>query len=404
MANIVKHYNSSWIDITDYVVSGVDKIPSSMMNEDFTLKAESFTIEVAVTVRDHASYADDFEFAAGELVQFLMEDTSFIIGGIIESSVFSYEDQIFIIRVRPEVKALEDYKVDYNTLNTEIASGANWYEYDSSDALYATPVVGVLWLMKCLFSVAGYTLDVDDVKDSVILNRTEWSLDITYQDLITYPVILWCINQSVACSHDTIDDTDEDYRRNKISFFTLLSELLSSLSLVLVQTAPGEFKLIEETSNYTVADDDKFVYEKESLKGDVSIDVAGIRNQVNWTNVMANYGSATPTNIEAVSIGEGDQIDYMMNLVIMYTNAKTLDNKYSDSYSFQECFAWASTDLIITILTNIWLNTAQKRVRALVSNSTKEKILTNFESDKNSVMNHNIDMEWTNSEIVQETY
>ena len=420
MANKVEHYYSAaWRDISDYVEGGIDRIPRSMINEDFTLKAEMFTITIAETIRQSAVYPDNFEFSAGELLKFTMNDTSFVIGGKIDSSTYNYMNMTFDVRVKLTIKDLEDYKVDATTLGTQLATGVNWYEYCALDGVVGLPVVGLLWVMQSMFIVAGYTLDVSEVENEVVLTQANWGLnfatiDITYRDFMTYPAILMCINQSVAVVSSVIDSVDNDYRRNKISFFECLSVLLSALSLGLVQTSMTAFKLVSSTSNYIVTDDNNFEYSKEKMKAESDLTVFGIRNQTNSDENVANYGSMTPITINALSSGEGDQITYMMNLAVYITNAKTVTTEngysptyYAGTYLYQLCMPEVSLDLVfgITFPSSInWLNTAQKQVRAKVSDFVKETILTNYQSTDKTVMDHNIDMQFSNSEITQETY
>lgn len=411
MSLSVKHYNGSWIDISDYVV-GAGDVPYISRNRDWTARAESLTVQVASTIRDHASYADDFIFSKGDLFA-IWSDSTLLFNGYAEKAPLNYDTMIFEVEIRDNLQKLENYLVDYDTLHTQFATGTQWYEYESNDSLYAASIIGILWAMKCIFVVAGYTLDVSAVKDEVIFTQTNWSsVTVTYQDLMCYEMILWCLGQSIATSHATIDDATKDYRKNKKNCFEYVAALIGALNLAIVPSSATEYKLILATGNYSLSDvanpDSVYEYSKEFFYKEVDINALGIKNQVNSfsdAGGIVAYNSAAETSIPVLSTGEQDQIEYMMNFVIVCTDAKSLTNKYDDTYQYQYCVPSATTDFVITSLAGLkWINPCYNRVREKSLDYKREVITAPLDVTVKTVVENFIDLENRTSKIVQETY
>ncbi len=413
--NKVEHYHSgAWVDISDYILGGIDKIPRSLSNRDFTLRADMFNLQVAHTIK--GLYSDSaFKFLAGDKLRFSL-GTDFIFEGSVAVSDYKYSQMIFDVKIKPFVLTLENVIIDYATMHAQFATGTNWYDYTAVD-YYGYPIVGILWAMKCVFAVAGDTLDssaVDAValfsKAELAIPGTPWGVTVTYQDLILEEDRIWCIGQTVSTNHTQIDAL---YADKKINGFTFISECLSSLNLSLKQTGDTSFALISATNNYAPADDLKFDYQTKNVEkiktiDSISVKVMSSAGLTVAANLLDKCVSSTITDIETWTLGKGGGVDYLSNFVILDTDAKKFTDKYLFHYSTTfltpvPSLTWtANDDGIDTYGVN--MNTAYRKILSAVSNLAEETILTNYQPTVKTVTEHNIDLEWDNSEIVQEVY
>lgn len=414
MANKVEHYYGAvWVDISDYVVDGVDKIPRSFMNEDLTLKTDMFSISVAETIRTDANYNDPaFKFLAGDKFRFSVNSTIFLTG-IIDASLYQTREFVFNIKIQPSIFSLDKKTLDHTTLHDALATGTNWYEYNGYDH-YTFPTVGVLWLAGCLLGLDGLTLDVSAVKDVVIwhapVSGGDWDVDITYQDLIVDENQLYCVNQNVATFWGEVETLANNLTQNKITCFHLLSELLSSLGLVLRQIGESAFELIEPDQKYTIAADSQYDYQDEEFNAEKDTNTIGVSIVYPFIT-RDKYASNVITDITGqMAQGNVEIISSLSNLIIYYTDAKKRTNKYADAYASSLCWNVPSASKVVTdplpapYGMGIFMNTAQRKAMVKINNYQKETITTDYESTDKSVLEHNADLEWSNSEIVQETY
>ena len=418
--NKVEHFHSgSWVDISDYIIGGVDKIPRSLSNRDFTLRADMFTLQVAITIQDYYSNPA-FKFLAGDKLKFTL-GTDFIYEGSVAVSDYDYSGVVFNVKIKPFIMTLEDVIIDYNTLHAQFATGTNWYDYVAAD-YYGNPIVGILWAMKCVFALAGYTLDssaIDAIqlfsKAELAIPGTPWGVTVTYQDLILEEDRIWCIGQTVSTNHSQIDAL---YGDKKINGFTFISECLSSLNLVLQQTGDTSFALVGASSitganNYVVADDDNYDYQYKNVEKKKTIDSISVRvmSSAGLTvaaNLLDKCQSSAVTNIETWTLGKGSGIDYLSNFVILATDAK----KFTDKYLFHYSTTFLTPVPSLTLAANdegidtygVNMNTGYRKILSAVSNLAEETILTNYQPTSKAVTEHNIDLVWDNSEIVQEVY
>jgi hypothetical protein len=414
MANVVKHYyEDAWVDISDYVES-ISEIPTSLRNRDFTLKSERLRLSIASTIRDVRGV--DYEFSEDEKFAVYVDDV-LKFQGIVENSEYLYRDMTFDIELRHTITLLETVKMDYATLHTEISSGTNWYEYTQPD-YYDKSVVGFLWLLKCIFSVAGFTLDTTEIDDEVLFtsriidesNESYPLIDITYQDLFMWEVHIWCLGQQEAIDYSIVQDVD------KISAKDFLSEVLSRIPIVVIQSDIDSFKLAIHTANYSITDDNKYEYSKRAVKAETSLPYLAVSFDTPVS--ISNYYNTDINNkytIPRYTIGGGNiSINIMANFYIYFSNAKTLTNKYEDEY-FSRRFTpddgllhELTSDLIFyefhDLLYNFTLNLASIEISSKINSLTEEEIETTYQSTVNTVEEHSIDLEWSNSKIKQVTY
>jgi hypothetical protein len=435
MANSVKYnpIESAIVDLTDYIDS-IDLVPLINRNRDYTLTIPSVSLVVSVTIRDYLD-DDSFVFDEGKYIYFY-SGTTIVYSGIITSSFYNAASMTFKISTRSILSLLDTNAmlIEYSILHTLLSTGTNWWEWyvESVYSPSGPNDVGVLWLLKILFYLAGVTssinaLDVSGVEDVVLWHATDWDIDITYKDLMIDEGMLYCINQSVATKYTVIDDANNDYNTNKITFFELVSEIFSSLGLTICQTGNQTFELKTESANYTLVDDDVYEYESGNLLAEK--DIADIGIHAKWLDTFnsiltrGHYYVETITDIprdedptklswidgvgwkvDKLRIPKGTEyLTPMFNLCIFYTDAK-LGGGYGSPYNTRVCYATASQDKIITVGGNLCQNIVQKKVLEKTASFQQETVLTNKETTYSTISEHTIDFQWDNSNIKQETF
>lgn len=411
----------NWVDITG-VVESIGKAPYTGRNRDYTARLGRISLKIAITIRD---LLDDETFNPSEDTPIrISHDSTFIYGGYIVKNLYNFADMSFSVEIQNNLGALQGVIVDYDTLHTAFATGTNWYEYQID--WVGNKIVGVLWAMKKMFEAANLTLDVSGVQNEVVVTYSGETYirncSIDFKDFFFYENKLWCAGQSICADHTVIDNTDHDYNRYKQNAFDIVSEVCSSLMLTLKQTAINSFTLVyTPDESYSVNDDDNFDYTQEKIKAS-TIDYADNLSWVTVTNSLSDYERTEaqyPTiksdGITQSTRGRGTPVQTITNFMIYYSDAKvnTSPSGYLDNYNIIYCMGWITTDFINTVPDMQWgddvvdykhVNSIAMKVREAGANYTEEVILTNFESVSKNVVEHNIDLEWGNSEIIQEAY
>lgn len=350
MSLSVKHYHSgSWVDISDYVI-GADPVPYISRNRDWTLRADTWTVNIAATIRKDASYnSDTFKFLADD--RFAVWDaTKLLFVGYVKKAPLDYATMVFNVETVSDIQKTDNYKIDYATLHAALIAGSpTQYEY-RAQSYYVMPTVHYLYLMKKMFSIAGLTLDtsaIDNVVAFHYIYDATYNADVKYRDLFVGESELYCLNQSADAYHTIIDNTLYDYNKDKITFFELLKELCGILSIAIVPTAIDNYKLILATSNYSIADDDKYEYASEDVSADEELANLGLSIQsLDYTKVLS--GSAN-SNMQTTSMGSGSGLSWLSKLrinfiyeIIIYDAAKVVAISAA---------SWSSDTLHITTAT-----------------------------------------------------
>lgn len=407
---MIELYNSAaWVDISDYVTN-VQKAPNSMRNRDWTVKAERLVISVAVTIR--TLLADEtFKFTDGMLIR-VSQGATFIYGGYVEESGYNNDSMEFDVTLKTSLGNLQQKIVDYDTLHAVFATGTNWYDYTAADYFSRGAIVGVLWTLKKMFSVSGLTLTTTDVDTVTLVTHIGSSpfrdCTTTFRDLFFYENMIWCAGQPVCVDHSIIDSQNYDYNRDKINCLDLVSEIITSLKLKLTQTSITEYNLEYVEDSYSIADDDVFSQSSRDIKAAVT-DYVNNLSYLWFFNDPASYGSLTITNDGSFTYGKGRLLDSIKNFTIYYSDAKLNTNHYTESYDILTCIPSVFGDLSIDFIVddngpNASINRYAMRAKELATAYTKTDILTNFQSSKKNVIDHYIDLEWSNSVITQEAY
>lgn len=417
MATRIEHLHTTWQDISDYAVS-FGKIPFNPVNRDYSLQAQTWEVVIAETLRD--KYADPtFDFIADDQLRVYDDNDVLIFSGYVDKSVFDYRTMAFNVTVKTSIMSLEKIKVDYSTLHTRLITGANWWEYTAQSFFYNMPIVGVIWTLKKIFEAGGLTLDTTAVDDVTLFTRIasgdQFNPDVIvkYKDLYFYEDILYCINQSVSVKH-TIIDVRLDFASSKISCFQFVSSICSYLRLAVRLTGISDYKLISLTSNYTTAstgsditDDNKFEYSLEKIRAeDVTVSAGGmIFIEANLPNYLQEPLTGEEIAIQQSSGGGGTIINTLKGMAMFFSDAKNKTNHYEDEHAYVVCSNIASVDFAIDDgETGATLNLISLLVREKISNYLQEVVTTNSLTQEKTILRNDIDLEWSNSEITQETF
>lgn len=427
----IEHYQggSSWVDISDYLVSS-GKIPRAFRNRDFTLRADYVDVTIAGSLRGVLGYASDFEFSVDEQVRFKDDSDSIIWVGKIDSSNLNYETLEFSLSIRSTLIDLKTKYIDYDTIHATFAAGTlaqYWTDYLTYNS------VQLLWALECAFSVAGLSLTVPNaIKTTSLFTRTistgTWNeREITFADLYFDEYQLYCLGKQYAVQpYATAQgwrfvggggfvrnwgDIPEGIKLVKtkendpaVDCFAFVSEALTSTRLS-IKVDNGAYTLAYGAGTYTIADDDKYGYEK--LKEPSEAELAGcswvtLNPSGNWLITSSNrdkYYDSTATDIDEIIFGDADPIAIMPNFRILFADTSDFSGEYGEAV----CEPDLSADLIIADgqITG-HLNPIANRYDAVVNSRVVERITCPYQSTHQAVEEHNVDLEQETSEIIQE--
>ena len=313
--SVNSYYGGSWVDISDYVV-GAGEVPYVSRNRDWTLRLEIWDVEIAGTLRDirGASY----NFSAGD--KFTVKDgTTFLFMGVVLSSEFDNERQVFNVSIENALTYLNDYQCKYSVVHSQLSVGrANWYEYVSYD-ISGNALIGITWLLEKLFSIAGLTLNTTTVGASVLFNdATVGYGDILVREMLVDEDMFYCVNQNLASINTNVVIPSIP------TFFEYISAICSVFGFCFQPTgADGSgnftFTLVHETANYTIADDDKYEYQEIVKDSQYKTNYSGC--DYAYDSNRAHYRSVTIYSLTEYTTGGWDhKVDYLKNLFFFYTD------------------------------------------------------------------------------------
>jgi hypothetical protein len=321
------YYNSAWNDISNYVTS-IDKVPFVARNRDMTVRLESWSINVAITLNQISPFnAGWTSFLQKERIRILDGAVSLFVG-YVTSSPYDYSSMEFNVTTITDLNKLQDYLVDYDTLHSVISGGSPSTTEYRPYSYYIMPTVHWTYLIKKMFLIAGLTLDTSDIDDVVAFPYT-WvelggiTMDVTFKDFFTGESELYCLEHSVNAYHTIIDSELYDHKKDKITFFKLIDTICSALGMVINLVSADNYTLIQAVLNdsHTVADDDKFEYSIDQIDGGESIDNLGVSVDFDTYPDTPSYclsGTNANTNPTAISYGEGGGLDWFAKLRIMW--------------------------------------------------------------------------------------
>jgi len=230
--------------------------------------------------------------------------------------------------------------------------------------------------------------------------------DITYGDFYVYPCELWCINQNIATSYETIDDDfNGNYGNSKINCFDFVSFICSCFGLVLNPTDYGTFTLTTHNASiYTVNNDDKYDYEYKDVESEIDacrVEFYCSNGDFLFEDPPYNnpYVVATENAITLFfwsGLSGGESIDYYRNCIIYFRNP---DNPSQD----KKWFLADANDELNEPTHNIF-NPCYYKIHPKVNGYAQETIVTKITTDIKNVLSHYINIKDRTSEIIQVTY
>lgn len=422
--NLYNYHSAAWVDISDYLVSA-SEIPFTSRNGDWTLRGETWNIEIAGSIQDELPAG--YSLGKGNQVK-ITKDAGFLISGYIEQSNFNYERQIYEIVVNSPLLKLKDKMVGYDNLHAPFATGSAsqyWVDYLTYNS------VQVLWALEKVFALCGLTLTVPaPLKATTLFTRTAstgaWAgRAITYADLYFDEYQLYCLGmQSAAQPVSVISDPfiryDSFYTHlqnlnitlkvnndPEVNCFDFVSEIFTSLKLTVQETDTYAYTLIAPTTNFTIADDDNYnysTYEILARSTDLGYSWVTYNASGNWSITSSNrdkYYSATETNPPDNVTENKDKISIMQNFRILFADTATVSSEYNESV----CSPDLSGSLIIDDeSTTGHLNPFACRYANQAGDFTVQEITTAATDTFKTVAENFIDLENRTSRIIQETY
>lgn len=430
------YYSGAWADISDYVI-GANDAPFNSRNRDYSLRAEGINLEIAGTIRDvrGASY----EFPANHLVR-IYSDTTPLFSGYVDTSQWDNDTYSFNLTVKNMLEKLHDFEVDSNTIYSTISAGTNWWEYTNEatqyyGAMFDGGVVGITWLLKCLFNIAGLALDTSAIDDTTIFTAPQTTqghfaggVAIKYKHLFMHETFVYCTNQSKCTNYIADDDAQASFNDSKVDFFEFSSEtmkVLASLDSVLIlklesvndTTGLTTYKIITASESITISNDDRYADQqvKEKAENNDPTNIGVVYTETYHLFQGSDY------TVTLNPLGKGSEIKIWNNFEILISDAPGLTNHYADQYAFMRLGLHVSDTalssqsvyivygisggLLQKYLETYYLpNILKLRYRSLGLDYQSRETTTSLWVTNSAVVENMIDLENRTSTITQETY
>lgn len=407
----ISHSGGAFTSISDYLASS-DKIPYVLRNRDFTPSVEPVNMSLSITCPITPSRGDGFK---------VLVDSTLVFAGYAKSVLLNYDDRTFDLEIVNDLLKLDEHLVEYSELHSALTVNyGDWMKYSTFanttygglNTQYNSANVGLMHLLKNMFSIAGLSLDTSLLDEAVLISGwTYWSGggydvpttgNVLYKHLFVWEEEMYCINQQVATYHTNLDVStgsvgSDGYQGKKISFWDYVREICSNLSLYLKIAGVNQFTLTKATDNYTVIDDRKYEYSNPSTDAQ-NVNLSMVR----YYGIPENYQTDTVTELgsaQAAWDGKGSTIvkTYNNHLIHFY-------DYYSGAYR-----PYAPNDLACFVVTGgSWdrgdnnINMIQNRVNELTKAYSQGIITTDLTTTFKTVRSHKIDIARRRSEIIQE--
>jgi hypothetical protein len=410
------YHNDSWVDISS-VVTKVELAIRNSRNRDFSMKAESFRITVAWTIKD-LLVDESYEFSVGSQIK-ISHLGDFLFCGYIDVSDPDYNEMVFSITVVNDFKKLSAVIIQYATLHSLFLAGIQWYEYNGNAFSIGAAVVGIPWMLQCMFQAAGLLLDVSELNETVLFTRQPEvypfvgfspAVAIKYKHLFIIEEMLWCINQGIAVSHELIDQDGQSYNKNKINCFDLIKDIPSYLNFAIRQTGLNTFKAVPFTENSEIAPELTWDYSKTRIRHDF-LD-SGITTTFSYNPTIGPY-KVYPTVAEIIDYSKGtgkESITILNNFNVFFSDAENKENHYDEYFETRTWESNLSSDFIITVhepannSDHVTFNPFANKIAEKIKDVTREVTLTNYLDEDDTTIQHSVDLTWDNSEIIQEVF
>ena len=325
MPPIFRHNNS--ILINDYVDS-CDKVPTmTAKNRDKTLIISQFEIVLS----------DNYPKPAKNDVIRAYSNSSTthpFFSGYVFSVKQDYNNDQYIVTVISEFQKLQDLKITYDNLHTQLQQTTSLYDYCSSDN-FGLPNVQVLYLIKQMMFMAGLNLIIGTaLRDNLleILTYAGDTYNMTVDELVLDENVVYALNQSYALNKIGII-ADVEKQNLVLSCFDFISEFCSHFNahIFLVSYGFANWYQIDIAGPTTPAHPADKIYQKneEQIIGEVG----GYVHNLKFCGDRNLYNIPSPSDLqdhEFLSGNGNSNIHTINNLIYMYRKTSSMGGQPGD--------------------------------------------------------------------------
>lgn len=253
--NFEIYKNSVWQNINNHI-DGCDPVPYISRNRDYSFISEPHKMEI--------SFLCPYTPAVDDIIKIEI-DSTLIYMAYVKIITPNYEKRVYEVTTQNQLSLLNNYKVtdENNTLfNALSQNSGDLYKYNPSD-IYGCPNVNVLWLLKCMFSIAGYTLITTAVDN---LEFAYTYVSVPYCKLAMDENMVYCVGINAAGHKSVIM---KDHRDEVATFFKLSQDIISVLGLSVITVDINTYALIKSADTaYVIPENDKWEYKRETINVD----------------------------------------------------------------------------------------------------------------------------------------
>lgn len=327
--------------IDNYIVSA-QPVPYISRNRDYSLRAEIWSISIAMTYATTPVIGDKIE---------VFSDAQIIFGGEISNVLPKYDSRTWQIEVESSLGVLRTRQFDIDTIYSSLYPGSSpaWYEFTYT-TYYSFPIVGVVYLLKTIFTFMGLTLTTSDIEDLPYVGIASTSGNFasspgvyaTLKYMFFRVDTLFNINKSALEPLSVLEQDDYD---SGVTLFDIVSEICSMLGLTLICTSYKNYNLINTLemsingfpSTITTTDNNSYEYSPEVIRS--------FAKKIIFSNnfTVKTHWNTGKTYLES-SNGTGEPLNIIQNLEILISDAYDKTTHYAESFAFTRLAMVASSD------------------------------------------------------------
>jgi hypothetical protein len=377
LAYSVEIYRSAaWKDISDAVIA-ISPIPWIYRNRDYT----PIVNPIKISLSSSSAYSP---FVYDDLIQ-VKSGATVIWSGYIDEAIYSGTSRSYECIVDNDLLLLNRYIIENGTIT--LAAGA---------FQYTAPRINLMYLMKQMFTAAGLTLSTAAIDaETFYTHYYTANVAVPYNRLMIDENELYVLNQSSSAVYTTMDG-ETSFNSGKITFWRFIQAICGHLRLGIFITANRTYKLAVKTSNFTISDATKYLYNSKTEKAkydDVSLDVL--------TTTEAVAAGAVVTDMTRTS-NEGKSTETVTMLNGLSIRTYDHDGSWVSNASGQTLDPRLSKDMPCAGLTMYSPVIAQLDSKNLIYQ--REEIVTTATLTENTVIENSLDIVSETSRIIQETY
>ena len=245
-------------DLSDYVTQCED-IP-------IYYERNSSWEPIISTFKFTVSHTAPVRVAKDDSITFFM-DGQFKFSGIVEDVNVGYPERADQISVASKLRLLQNNKLEHvpefysvytNTTNVNKYNPSdNWVWSNDGVHWNGGNIQGnnasLLWMLQCMFTYCGLTLDVSDVESILVAKTNTGNImnDIMYpaRDIVVDIESLWTINIDSSVNYSRVN---ADYADSKITMFDYVRIVCAYFGFVMIPMNINQFKLVYYTNLSTL--------------------------------------------------------------------------------------------------------------------------------------------------------